>query len=74
MDAPTPAVEGNVRQFFSERGEEYFLAIVHGRRPDVRDALRSHGLGNTRAEALEEAERRWKSAWRSLATKSRSTT
>lgn len=74
MQAPTPAIEGNVRQFHNKKGEEYFLAIVHGRRPDVRDALRSHGTGATRKNALETATIRWQAAWCSLATKSRSTT
>lgn len=73
MDAPTPAVEGSVRQFFDPDGKEYFLAIVYGRRPDVRDALRAHGQGSDRQKALWNAESNWKSAWRSLATQSRST-
>lgn len=73
MEAPTPAIEGNVRQFFNEKGQEYFLAIVYGRRPDVRDSLRSHGTGISRKDALDTAITRWQEAWRSLATKSRST-
>ena len=64
--APTPAVEGNVRQFFNADGSPFFVAVVKGRRPDVSDSLRCLGTGHSRAVALQDAENNFRSAWRSL--------
>lgn len=59
-------------QCFDENGEEYFLTVIRGRRPDVRDTLRVSGRGKTRADAFYDAVRQWIAAWRSLETKSHS--